>query len=423
VKASGRIGGAPRAPLIVEAPPTVAEGVHPRSWSLAALLAALAMLGPFSIDMYLPAFDAIQQEFDASAIGVQQTLSVYLFAYAFMMLWHGALSDALGRRPIVLGGLALFGFASLSCAIAGNLHSLWLFRTAQGVSAGTGLVVGRAIIRDRFEGAEAQRLMSQITLVFGVAPALAPVVGGMLLNVFGWRSIFWLMVAFTAVVFMWALRSLPETLPRHRRQPLHPQVLWRNYRAVLLRPEFLLLAAVPTLNFAGFFIYIATAPSYLPQLGVTTWGFAWLFVPMIGGIMLGAILSGRMAGRQAAARTVYIGYGAMFAGVGLNALIVLLVPPSVPWHVLPIMVYTLGSALVMPSVTLLLLDLFPTMRGLASSLQGFVQFAFSGVVAGTIAPLLATSLVGLLLGMAGFAVASFAVWLSYRQRVMALSTH
>jgi DHA1 family bicyclomycin/chloramphenicol resistance-like MFS transporter len=232
----------------------------------------------------------------------------------------------------------------------------------------------------------------------------------------GWRAIFAMMMAFALGVFAWAARRLPETLPVSHRQPLHPRVLVRNYRAVLLRPEFLLLAAIPTLNFAAFFIYISTAPAYLPMLGVTTWGYAWLFVPMIAGVMAGGALSGHLAGRLSAARTVAVGYAFMFGGVALNAVVVAFVTPSVPWHVLPIMVFTLGSSVMMPSVLLGLLDLFPTMRGLASSLQGFVQFAFSGLVAGTIAPFLARSLVGLLAGMAVFSVASGVAWLLYRWR-------
>ena len=128
---------------------------------------------------------------DAPQLAVQQTLSVYLFTYAFMMLWHGALADALGRRPVVIASLALYAITTLGCAIAGNIETLWLFRALQGVCAGAGLVVGRAVIRDRFHGAEAQRLMARITLVFGIAPAIAPVLGGVLLNTLGWRSIFW----------------------------------------------------------------------------------------------------------------------------------------------------------------------------------------------------------------------------------------
>jgi multidrug resistance protein len=206
----------------------IAVSPHQRTWRFAALLASLSMLGPFAIDMYLPAFTAISREFDASPIAVQQTLSAYLFAYAFMMLWHGSLSDALGRRPIVLGGLVIYALASLGCAISGNIESLWLFRTLQGVSAGSGLVVGRAIIRDRYQGPEAQRLMSQITLVFGIAPALAPVVGGAVLNLLGWRAIFSVMLAFTIGVFVWAARRLPETLPRTERQSLRLRALWEK---------------------------------------------------------------------------------------------------------------------------------------------------------------------------------------------------
>ena len=385
----------------------------PQTWRLAALLAALAMLGPFSIDMYLPAFTAIGSAFDASSIAVQQTLSTYLFAFAFMMLWHGAISDAWGRRPIVIGSLAIYALASLGCAIAGNIESLWLFRTLQGISAGAGLVLGRAIIRDRFSGPEAQRLMSQITLIFGIAPALAPVIGGAVLNLLGWRAIFWLITLFTLVVLGWAVRSLPETLPAPLRRPLHPRVLWHGYRTVLLRRDFLLLAAIPTLNFAAYFIYIATAPAFLAQLGVTTWGFAWLFVPMITGTMAGAAISGRSAGRLSPARTIGIGYAFMFAGAILNMLIAIFVPPGVPWHVLPMMVLTVGSSLVMPSLTLILLEMFPTMRGMASSLQGFAQFAFSGFTAGTIAPLLAESLTTLAAGMLGFVCASYALWKIY----------
>ena len=388
--------------------------VHVRTWSLAILIAALAMLGPFSIDAYLPAFHAIGSEFGVSQIAVQQTLSVYLFAYAFMMLWHGALADALGRRPVVLASLAIYALATLGCAIAGNIETLWLFRALQGLCAGAGIVVGRAIIRDRFHGAEAQRLMSQITLVFGVAPAIAPVLGGLLLNVFGWRAVFWLLLALVIALLTWASKRLPETLPVSARQSLLPRHLWRNYVSVLRRPEFLLLGAIPALNFAAFFLYIATAPSFLMDLlGVSSYGFAWLFIPMITGVMIGAFISGRTAGMITPRRTIGLGYILMFIGVGTDIGVAALVPPGVPWHVLPIMIYAIGSSVTMPSATLLLLDLFPTMRGMASSLQGFLQFVLAAVNAGTIAPLLAGSLLSLALGMGGFTILSLLLWITY----------
>ena len=380
------------------------------------------MLGPFSIDMYLPALPAIGNALDAPPIAVQQTLSIYLFAYAFMMLWHGSLSDALGRRPVVLGGLVVFAVATLGCAVAGNIESLWLMRALQGACAGTGLVVGRALIRDRFQGPEAQRLMSQITLVFGIAPVVAPIAGGLLLTAFGWRAIFWALLAFALASLAWAARAMPETLPREARHSLAPRVLWRNYVTVLARVDYLLLAAIPALNFAAFFLYIAAAPAFLiDRLGVSTRGFAWLFVPMIGGIMVGAAISGRLAGRVSPRDTVRIGFVIMFVGVAASVAASLFAPRFVAWHVAPIMVFTTGSALVMPSITLLMLDLFPTMRGLASSLQGFIHFGLSAINAGTIAPLLARSLPGLAAGMAAFALASVALWAVYLRRTQSHS--
>ena len=387
------------------------------AWPLAILLAALAMLGPFSIDIYLPAFHDIGADLAVAPLAVQQTLSSYLFAYAFMMLWHGALSDALGRRPVVIAGLCVYALATLGCAIAGNIETLWLFRALQGICAGSGLVVGRAIIRDRFQGPEAQRVMSQITLVFGIAPAIAPVLGGLLLNAFGWRSIFWVLLALVIALLTWSAKSLPETLPVAQRQSLHPRKLWQNYVSVLHNRDFLLLATIPALNFAAFFLYIASAPSFLIDLlGVSSYGFAWLFVPMIGGVMIGALVSGRAAGKLSAARTIGVGYLLMFAGATIQMAVAWYVAPAVQWHVLPIMIYTMGSSIVMPSATLLLLDLFPTMRGMASSLQGFVHFVLAAVNAGTIAPFLAQSLKGLAAGMAGFTVLSVALWVLYRRR-------
>lgn len=400
------------------AAPDGARTAPKRSWAFAALLASLAMLGPFAVDMYLPAFGAIEAEFGVAPLAMQQTLSAYLIAFAFMMLWHGALADSLGRRPVVLGGLAVFAVGTLGCAIAGNIESLWLFRVLQGLSAGSGVVVGRAIIRDRYHGPEAQRMMSHVTLVFGIGPAIAPVLGGVFLNFFGWRWIFWFMLGYTLMLILVCVRYLPETLPRAQRHPLHPAALWRNYRAVLGRPAFLLLALVTSLSFCGWFLYIASAPYFLSGLlGVSTWGFGWLFVPMIGGIMIGAFFSGRIAGRMPPHRTIGTGFALMGLAALLNVIVSHALPPWVAWNVAPIFLCTLGWALAMPSITLTLLDLFPTMRGMTASLQAFAQFALGAVVAGSISPLLSHSLPGLAWGMAAFVAASAVPWLLYRRHL------
>ncbi|MCC7040409.1 MAG: multidrug effflux MFS transporter [Burkholderiales bacterium] len=376
------------------------------------------MLGPFAVDMYLPAFGAIQTEFGVAPIAMQQTLSAYMIAYAVMMLWHGALADALGRRPVVLGGLGIFALGTLGCAIAGNIESLWLARVLQGISAGGGVVVGRAIIRDRFQGAEAQRMMSHVTLVFGIGPAVAPILGGILLNILGWRSVFWFLFAYTLTMLVVCARHLPETLPVAMRQPLHPAALWRSYRTVLGRPAFLFLALVTSLSFCGWFLYIASAPYFLSGLlGVSTLGFGWLFIPMISGIMGGAFVSGRIAGRLSTQRTVNIGLGIMAGGALLNVAICHFLPPGVLWNIAPILVCTLGWALAMPSITLTMLDLFPALRGMTASLQGFAQFALGAVVAGSISPLLTHSLPGLAWAMLAFIAASSVSWLVYRRHV------
>ena len=162
-----------------------------KRWTLALLLAGLGMLGPFSIDTYLPAFDGIARSLDATPLQMQQTLSAYLFGFAAMNLFHGALADSFGRRPVILGGLALFTLASVGCALAPTIGTLIAFRALQGISAGAGMIVSRAIIRDMFPPADAQRVMSQVTIYFGIAPAVAPLVGGFLFAHADWHVIFW----------------------------------------------------------------------------------------------------------------------------------------------------------------------------------------------------------------------------------------
>ena len=164
-------------------------------WALAVLLALLGMLGPFSIDTYLPAFSGISGALNASPVEMQQTLSAYLFGFAFMNLFHGALADSFGRRPVVLWGIAMFTLASAGCALAQSIEQLVLFRALQGLSTGAGIVVSRAVIRDMFPPAQAQKVMSQVTIYFGVAPAVAPIVGGWLYVHTGWHSIFWFLTA------------------------------------------------------------------------------------------------------------------------------------------------------------------------------------------------------------------------------------
>ena len=383
--------------------------------SLAAMLAALAALGPFSIDAYLPSMPEIGRVFHASPLLVQQTLTAYMAPFALMALWHGAFSDALGRRKVTLAALALFFAASVGCALAWSIESLLFFRTMQGMTAGAGLVIGRAMVRDVLDGAEAQRLMSQITLVFAVAPAVAPVIGGWLHVWFGWRAVFCFVVLFTASIWVVCWRSLPETLAEERRQPMNPGFLLRSYWRVLRTAPFVALTIAVTFNFAAVFIYIVAAPVFLIQhLHVSETGFLWLFGPSTTRIVAGAWLSGRCAGRLSRQRTIGSAYAIMAAAALGNVALNLLAPPGLPWSVAPIFVYFTGSALAMPSLTLMALDLFPEQRGLAASCQSFVQTAGNAIATAVVAPLVWGSTLTLALGMAVMMAVGLGAFVAYR---------
>src|SRR5664279_1460780 len=296
-------------------------------WALAILLACLGMLGPFSIDTYLPAFTGIAKAIGASPVEMQQTLSAYLFGFAVMNLFHGALSDSFGRRPVVLGGLVLFTLSSVGCALSQHIGALVFFRAVQGMSAGAGIVISRAVIRDMFAPSDAQRVMSQVTIYFGVAPAIAPMVGGFLFVHAGWHSIFWFLtgVGVALLVLIWKL--LPETLHTTHRQAFNAGNLLRGYWLLGSNPRFLTLALASGIPFNGMFLYVLSAPVFLGEhLRLQPEEFFWFFVLSIAGIMAGAYLSGRMAGRVKASRQIRYGFVIMgsvsIANLVLNLLFV-----------------------------------------------------------------------------------------------------
>jgi len=379
---------------------------------LALLLGGLAMFGPFSIDTIFPAFERIGAELGADKVAMQQTISVYLVAYALMSVVHGPLSDAIGRRKVIIGGLAVFALASVGCALARDLPTLLAFRALQGLSAGVGLIVGRAVIRDVLHGDDAQRLMSQVSMIFGVAPAIAPIIGGWILGWSHWSAIFWFLVGFALLLLLAVSTSLPETHPPHLRLSLAPRSLLRDYWAIFANPRFQRLAASGTFNFSALFLYIASAPAFVMDLmGLGERQFGWFFIPMIGGMMLGAFTSGRMAGRISGARLANIGFLCCGIGAVANVAYNLLVPvPSIPWAVLPMALGSFGIALVFPILTLAVLDMYPRQRGSASSLQAFTGLVMNAIVAGVLSPLLSHRGIHLALGSALFALLAWLFW-------------
>jgi len=367
----------------------VQEQRIPAGYSMAGVtfvLAALSWIGPFSIDTYLPSLPSISQTLEASPAQVQQTVTAFLFSFAIMSLWHGALSDAYGRRRLTLISLSIFLTASLGCAFSNDVRLLMFFRALQGTTAGTGIIVGRAVVRDLFEGAAAQRLMAHVATIFTVAPVMAPVIGGWLQVGFGWRSVFLFMALLSGLILFSCWRSLPETLPQEKRQRLEPLFLARSYWKVMTMPPFLMACASLGFTNAGFFIYIVGAPVFLMKhLGLRETQFLWLFLPISVGMIIGAWISGRCAGRISGNQTIFLGYAVMAVSAAGNLLLNMLVPPMLPWAIVPLFAYNVGMSIAMPSLTLVALDLFPKQRGLAASCQGFIGLGMNSIVSAFVA--------------------------------------
>jgi DHA1 family bicyclomycin/chloramphenicol resistance-like MFS transporter len=387
-------------------------------WALAVLLACLGMLGPFSIDTYLPAFTGIAHAIGATPVEMQQTLSAYLFGFAVMNLFHGALSDSLGRRPVVLWGLVIFTLASAGCALSQHIGALVFFRAVQGMSAGAGIVISRAVIRDMFPPADAQRVMSQVTIYFGVAPAVAPMVGGFLFVHVGWHAIFWFLTAVGVLLFAANYKLLPETLHRSQRQSFRVRNLLHGYWRMGSNPRFMMLALASGVPFNGLFLYVLSAPVFLGDiLGLAPERFFWFFLVTIAGIMAGAWTSGRLAGRIKPQHQVRHGFLIMLLVSIANLVLNLVFTPQPWWALIPLAIYAFGWALMVPVVTLMVLDLVPERRGMASSFQACVGSLANGLVAGVIAPLVMHSAVWLAVASLLMMSVGVLAWIWVKPRV------
>ena len=375
------------------------------------------MVGPFSVDTYIPAFSGIARSLQASPVQMQQTLSAYLLGFAVMSLFHGAISDSFGRRPVVLWGVAIFTLSSVGCALSNSIGQLIFFRVLQGLSSGAGIVVSRAVVRDMFEPSQAQKVMSQITIFFGIAPAIAPIIGGWLFVLLGWHSVFWFLAAVGVVLWLANYRFLPETLHLTQRQPFNTRNLLRGYWQLGLDPRFLLLALASGVPFNGSFLYVLSAPAFLGDLlALQPTQFFWFFLLSIGGIMGGALLSGRLAGRITPKRQIRHGFVIMLVSALVNLLANWLFTAHVSWALLPLAVFTFGWALMVPVVTLLVLDLHPERRGMASSLQMFVGSSANALVAGAVAPLVMHSALALAAASLGMLCIGLVAWIYVHRR-------
>jgi DHA1 family bicyclomycin/chloramphenicol resistance-like MFS transporter len=375
------------------------------------ILAGLSMLGPFSIDTPFPAFRAMAEDFDVTSADMQLVVSAYLVAFGVMSPFHGPLSDALGRRPVIVGGVLLYAAASVGCALSPNLETLLVFRVLQGLSAGGGVIVSRTIIRDVFEGPEAQRLMSRVMLIFGIAPAIAPVIGGLLLQLGAWPIAFWFMAGVALLLVAVVVVALPETHPPERRIPLRVGSLIRSLANVARSAAFHRVAWAAALSFAGQFIYVSGASIIVVDLlGLGELDFWILFAPLVGAVILGSQISSWAAGR--------ISGDALVTGALVFCVVAALVNVAIaaggaglPWVVLGPALLGLGTVAAYPVMQLILLDMFPVGRGSAVSLFTFFTLLLNGLIAALLVPRVSGSLGMLAATSAVIVIAGTVLWL------------
>jgi DHA1 family bicyclomycin/chloramphenicol resistance-like MFS transporter len=377
---------------------------------LTVIAALLSMVGPFSIDAYLPSFPDIEADFGISRSVLSQSLAVYLAAFAVSTLLWGPLSDRIGRRLVILFSLSLYFIASAGCALSDQAGHFMFFRVLQGFSASGGFIASRAMIRDAHDSSSAHKAMSQVILLFALAPAIAPVLGAWLHDHLGWRSVFWFLTVFGVLLVVMTV-FIEETLAGDQRRPFRPASVFRVYVSTLMHRQFPAMTLSLSFTFAGAFLYIAGAPSVIYDfLGLGTDDFGLQFIPMVAGLMSGAYVSSRMAHRLAAARVVFIGFSIMALGVALNLLQVSLLEAFVVNVIGPLVVYVFGLAIMMPALTILALDCFPHNRGAAASMQGFFQMLVNAGVASIAVPLLHTKLQHFVLGQLVFLLMALLLW-------------
>lgn len=349
---------------------------------LALILGGLTAFAPLSIDMYLPGLPALGDDLSASASSVQLTLTACMAGLAVGQLVAGPLSDRLGRRPPLLAGVGGYTIASALCAIAPTVWALAGLRFVQGATGAAGIVIARAIVRDTHEGTALVRFFSMLMLVTGLAPILAPVIGGQVLELTTWRGIFLVLTGIGVLLFAAAALGLRETLPPARRRTDGVRGTARTMGALLRDRHFLGFALSGALAFGALFTYVAGSPFVLQDLyGASPQAFSVIFAINSIGIVSFGQINGRLAGRVPAMTMLRIGVTAM-AIAGIAVLVVVAIG-SLPLIALlvPLWVLVANMGLVFPNTTALALAGHPEAAGSASALIGVLQFVIGAIAA------------------------------------------
>ena len=354
-----------------------ADSSAKQSLGLLILLAALVSLGPLTIDTYLPAMPAMSDALQASTSQVQLTISSYLLGFSLFHLLCGPLADRFGRRPVLIGGLALYLIATLACAAATSIEQVIFFRFLQGIAACVGPTLGRAMARDIYGPKGAARALAHIAMIMALAPAVAPILGGLLLELFYWEAIFAVLALYAAVLLVTTGVHLPETLPT--RQALHPLNVARNYLQLLADRHYMTTTVASALLYAGMISFLsASAFIFIDMMGIAARYFGFLFLTTVMGYIVGNALSTRLAHGRESEQVMWIG-----ARLALLACTVMLLTTEIWFHpasvLAPMALHSIALGISLPHAMAAALRPFPHMAGTASALFGFIQMGISSL--------------------------------------------
>jgi DHA1 family bicyclomycin/chloramphenicol resistance-like MFS transporter len=389
--------------------------LRPGTFALTAMLAALTAIGPLTTDMYLPSLPDIVRLLDTTTANGQLTISAYLIGFAVGQIIYGPLSDRHGRKPVLVGALALYCLASLACSLATSIDMLIAARALQALGGCGGIVLTRAIVRDLYSGAHAGRELSVISSVMALAPVLAPIAGGALQTGFGWRSIFFTLVAvgITGTAVVWAL--LPETLAERAAEPVSPTSMLKSYRIVARDPSYLAYLGLATTSYAGLFAWISGSSFVLQSLyGLSPFAFGIAFAFGSIGYMIGATLAARLVVRLGLDGIIGLGGCAVaVGGLGMVAAVALGLI-SAASLVFPMAIYLAGLGMVLPQSIAGAMTPFPQRAGAASALLGFIQQSVAALCGALVGSLLGESAWPLVAAVAVMGCATFLLWIGTR---------
>jgi DHA1 family bicyclomycin/chloramphenicol resistance-like MFS transporter len=355
--------------------------LKPDTLALTIVLALLTALGPLSTDMYLPSLPAIAAGLGATTGQTQLTLSAFLLGFAAGQFFYGPISDRIGRKPVLLFGLGLFTLASLICALSPNIETLIGARFVQALGASGPIVLGRAIVRDFYEGPRAGRELSRMGTIMGVVPAAAPILGGIIERFTGWRVTFGAMILFGVSLAVVIVLRMPESIRRKSDVPISFPSILRGFRLLLGHPGYRTYVGLSMLTYGGLFAFISGSSFVLQNIyHLDELSFAFSFTFVVAGFMTGTTLAQHLVGRYGLDGTIRLGVACLaLGGVTMLSLVLAGVPSSLSISA-PMAIYGVGVGLTMPQSMASALMPFPDRAGAASSLLGICQMTFAAIV-------------------------------------------